>query len=115
LSANWKGQAERIQAKCLVHARRKFYTIKEYFPEQCQVALDAIGKIYQTEAETKAMSREERLAHHQTRSGPVMEGLKEWIEEEFEEREVEPNSALGEAMKYFLRHYQGLVTFLMAA
>jgi hypothetical protein len=43
LSANWKGQAERIQAKCLVHARRKFYTIKEYFPEQCQMALDAFA------------------------------------------------------------------------
>jgi transposase len=34
------------------------------------------------------------------------------IERQFEGREVEPNSALGEAMKYFLRHYQGLSTFL---
>jgi transposase len=112
LSANWKGEEERIRAECLVHARRKFYAIKEYFPEQCQVALEAIGKIYQTEGETKGMSPAERLAHHQRQSGPVMEGLKEWIEKEFAEREVEPNSALGEAMKYFLRHYQGLVTFL---
>jgi transposase len=112
LSANWKGQAERIQAKCLVHARRKFYAIKDYFPEQCQVALDAIEKIYRTEAETKGMSSEERLTHHQRQSGPLMEGLKEWIERQFAEREVEPNSALGEAMKYFLRHYQGLTTFL---
>jgi transposase len=112
LSANWKGEAERIQAKCLVHARRKFYAIKDYFPEQCQVALDAIGKIYRTEAETKGMSPEERLAHHQRQSEPVMKGLKEWIERQFAEREAEPNSALGEAMKYFLRHYQGLTTFL---
>jgi hypothetical protein len=37
-----------------------------------------------------------------------MERLKEWIERQFAEREVEPNSPLGEAMKYFLRHYQGL-------
>jgi transposase len=112
LSANWKGEEERIRAECLVHARRKFYEIKEYCPEQCKVALEAIGRVYQIEAETKGMSPEERLAHHQTRSGPVMEGLKEWIERQFAEREVEPNSVLGEAMKYFLRHYPGLVTFL---
>jgi transposase len=109
---NWKGDEERICAKCLVHARRKFYEIKDYFPEQCQIALEAIGKVYKIEAQTKGMSAEGRLKYHQTHSGPVMSGLKEWIEKQFADREVEPNSALGAAMNYFKKHYEGLTTFL---
>jgi hypothetical protein len=68
LSANWKGKAERISAR-----KAKILCDQRLSPEQCQVA-DAIWKIYQTEAETKGMSPEERLAHHQRQSGPVMEG-----------------------------------------
>jgi hypothetical protein len=102
LAANWSGEAETIEAKCLAHARRKFTEIEPIFPRECAVVLDAIEKVYEVEAETTGMSAEERLAAHQARSGPVMAELHEWIEEQFTERKVEPNSALGQAMRYVL-------------
>ena len=40
-----------------------------------------------------------------------MESLREWIAEPFAERKVEPNSALGKALSYMQRHWEGLVRF----
>lgn len=115
LSANWSGEAETIEAKCLAHARRKFTELDEMFPRECAVVLDAIAKVYQIEAETAEMSAVERLGHHQARSGPVMVKLREWIETQFAQRQVEPNSALGQALRYVLKHWDGLTRFLSVA
>jgi transposase len=115
LAANWSGQKETVEAKCLAHARRKFIDIERAFPGECGRMLNAIAKVYQVEAETKGMSAQERLECHQARSGPVMAELREWIEEEFSERRTEPNSGLGQAFRYVLRHWEGLTRFLAVA
>jgi transposase len=115
LAANWSGEEETIEAKCLAHARRRFIEIERAFPGECDRMLDAIAKVYQVEAETKGMSAQERLECHQARSGPVMAELREWIEEEFSERRTEPNSGLGQAFRYVLRHWEGLTRFLTVA
>jgi transposase len=115
LAANWSGQEETIEAKCLAHARRKFIDIEHAFPFECSRVLDAIAKVYQVEAETEGMSAQERLECHQTRCGPVMAELREWIEGEFSERRTEPNSGLGQAFRYMLKHWEGLTRFSMAA
>ena len=41
-----------------------------------------------------------------------MAKLKEWCEKVFEEKKVEPNSMLGNAIKYMLKHWDGLTCFL---
>jgi hypothetical protein len=41
-----------------------------------------------------------------------MEKLQEWCLRQFEERLVEPNSALGEAISYLLKHWEKLTLFL---
>jgi transposase len=115
LAANWSGQEETVEAKCLAHARRKFIDIERTFPFECSRVLDAIAKVYQVEAETEGMSAQERLERHRARSGPVMAELREWIEEEFAERRTEPNGSLGQAFRYVLRHWEGLTRFSMAA
>jgi hypothetical protein len=115
LSANWSGEAETIEAKCLQHARRKFTEIEPMFPRECAVVLEAIEQVYKVEAETAGMSAVERLAAHQAQSGPVMAELHEWIEEQFTERRGEPNSALGQALRYVLKHWEGLTRFLSVA
>jgi hypothetical protein len=115
LAANWGGKEEVIGAKCLAHARRKVFELAEIYPSECQVVLEAVGKVYKFEAQTAGMSAMERLAHHQKQSGPVMEELKEWIEEQFREREVEPNSSLGKALQYWRNHWPELTTFLREA
>jgi transposase len=112
LAANWKGKRPRIAAKCWAHARRKFIEIEESFPLACGVVLEAIGKVYGYEAETRGMGAKDRLAHHQALSGPVIAKLYEWIERQFEQRLVEPNSSLGQALRYLRRHRQELTKFL---
>jgi hypothetical protein len=49
---------------------------------------------------------------HQQESGPLMEALHEWLEHQFSEKTVEPNSSLGEAITYMLNHWKELTLFL---
>ena len=55
---------------------------------------------------------EERLRFHQEHSGPLMDKLHDWLEAQFAERKTEPNSGLGKAITYLLRHWKGLTLFL---
>ena len=41
-----------------------------------------------------------------------MEGLQAWLRAQFAERKVEPNSGLGEAITYLLKHWEPLTLFL---
>jgi len=77
--------------------------------------LKQIGEIYGNEKQTAGMSDEERLAYHQKHSGPVMEELKQWMDEQVADKKVEPNSSLGKAIDYFQSHYEGLSAYLRYA
>ncbi len=44
-----------------------------------------------------------------------MEELHVWLERQLHQRRVEPNSALGKAMSYLLRHWEKLTLFLRVA
>lgn len=61
------------------------------------------------------MSKEERKAYHQAKSGPLMDELKKKFKGQIDGKEVEPNSGLGKAMKYMLRHWDELTLFLRTA
>ncbi len=115
LSANWTGEFERIVAKCLAHARRQFIELEAAFPAACGRVLDALAEVYRHDAATKRMTDEGRLAHHRAHSGEVMAQLREWIAEQFDERLVEPNSSLGKALAYLVKHWDGLTKFLEVA
>ncbi len=98
--------------KCLVHARRQFFDIRNAFPDECGRVLDAIGAVYQVEAETEKLSDEERLQVHQEKSGPVLARLRTWIDEHIDLRRIEPNGLLGKACAYLQRHWTHLTQFL---
>jgi transposase len=115
LNANWDHETDVIEAKCMVHGRRGVWDVKDLDPEACGVVLDAISKVYKHEAETAGMNKEERLKYYQEKSGPEMEVMKEWIERQFAERVVEPNSSVGNALQYWLNHWDGLTAFLRVA
>jgi transposase len=76
-----------------------------------------LGKVYGHDADAReqGLAPEERLRLHQQRSGPVMEELHRWLEAQFAERKVEPNSGLGKAITYLLRHWRPLTLFLRQA
>lgn len=103
---------QRVSSNCLAHARRKFVEIEDIFPEQCARVLDDVATVYRHEEATAEMSPEERLRYHQEHSAPVLEALRQWMDQELEERRVEPNSRLGKAFAYVKRRWAGLTRFL---
>ena len=105
---------EVIVGHCLAHARRRFVEVIENFPQPCQHVLEQLGKIYGNDAKTRqqAMTPEERLRYHQQESGPVMNELRAWLNTQFAEKKVEPNSGLGMAIRYLLKHWERLTLFL---
>jgi hypothetical protein len=74
--------------------------------------LDFIGQLYVHEKATKELSGAERLAYHQETSQPVLDELQAWIQLQWREKLVEPNSALGGALSYLENHWVGLTEFV---
>ena len=109
---NWATDFEQVAAKCLQHGRRRFKEVEAEFPVECTRVLGALGKVYGFEGETRGMTAGERLEYHQANSKPILTELREWIESQFDKREVEPNSRLGAAMRYMLKHWEGLTRFV---
>jgi transposase len=105
---------EILSAYCLAHGRRQFTEVAESFPDECRYVLESLGAIYGFDAEAKdrGLTPEERLKFHQTHSAPVMEDLRQWMEARFAEHKTEPNSGLGKAISYLLRHWTKLTLFL---
>ena len=60
------------------------------------------------------MTAQERLEHHRVNSCPLMEELREWMNAQLDEKRVEPNSGLGKAFSYMLKHWEPLTLFLRA-
>jgi transposase len=114
LSRNMPEDLRVIIANCLVHARRNFVEVISAFPAEAKHVVECLKKVYQTDAQAKEqhLSPEERLQLHQQQSGPVMDGLHNWLQEQFDQKRVEPNSSLGEAITYMLKHWERLMRFL---
>ena len=102
---------------CLVHSRRNFFEIRDFYPEVCQQVLETIKAVYQHEAaiQEQQLSPTQRLAYHQEESLPLLQQLRDWLSQQMEVREIEPNSALGKATAYFLKHWKGLTGFCRIA
>ncbi len=107
-------QDKTLHINCLVHGRRQFVDIDAYFPCECARVIDAIAKIYKHEAHCKKhlLSAAQRLAYHQANSRAVMDDLKTWMQQQLEDRQVEPNSRLGTAFDYLLNRWEALTRFL---
>jgi transposase len=114
LSRNSPKLIETLLANCLAHGRRQFTEVAESFPDECRYVLEALGAVYGFDAEAKdrGLTAEERLEFHKTHSAPVMEELRRWMETQFAEHKTEPNSGLGKAISYLLRHWTKLTLFL---
>jgi hypothetical protein len=114
LSRNLPQELETIVANCIAHARRKFIDIHDRFEDECRYVLECFRVVYQNDkiARKKQMSPEKRLRHHRIKSEQTMNRLHRWLERQFDEKLVEPNSALGEAINYLLKRWDALTLFL---
>src|SRR3954452_17562869 len=105
---------ELLVAHCLAHGRRQIVEVAQNFPVECRHVLERLGEVYRNHAVTRdaGMTAEERLRFHQQHSKPILDALHDWLEAQFAERKVEPNSSLGKAITYLLRHWKPLTLFL---
>ena len=117
LSRNPSKEFKTILANCLAHGRRQFVDLAQDFPAECQHVLERLGEIYKHEAQAKAagLSPETRLRFHQEHSQKVMDDLQQWMGQQLEQKRVEPNSGLGQAINYMLKHWTALTLFLRQA
>lgn len=116
------GMNEALLAKwifcfCLSHGRRKFYELQNDFDSESRFVLDVIGQVYHNDKYCKEnqLSAHERLLYHQQHSQGHMEALQDWLNNQLLQKQVEPNSTLGQAIHYLLKHWQQLTQFLRHA
>jgi len=114
LSRNLPGELQTILGNCLAHGRRRFVDVFDHFPEECRHVLEALAAIYHNDALAREqnLSPQQRLEFHQRESGPVMEELHVWLARQLDDRLVEPNSGLGRAISFLLKHWEKLTLFL---
>ena len=114
LAANVAGEFTTILANCLAHGRRQLTDVAEQFPEAARHVVQALAEVYKHDAQCRkqAYSPEQRLLFHQQHSQPVIEDLHTWITGQMQGKHVEPNSPLGKALNYLIKHWSELTLFL---
>jgi transposase len=117
LSRNVPSDFDTILGSCLAHARRKHVELAESFPEQVRVVLETLREVYITDARARKESLDprQRLQLHQEESQPRMAALEQWMQTQFTERIIEPNSSLGAAILYMQKRWSQLTLFLRIA
>ena len=117
LSRNPPKEFQTILANCLSHGRRQFVDIAPDFPRECQHVLESLSEVYKYDAQAKEskLTPEARLGFHQQHSQKPMDELQQWMRQQLEQKLVEPNSGLGQALNYMLNHWTALTLFLRKA
>jgi len=105
-------------AHCMAHVRRKFVEIEKFYPNECKVVLDLIGKLYAVERSAPPLAALEgadlkhaldvRLALRREQSRPLMDQIRAWALGLSVLRE----SVLRKAVEYMLERWDGLTRFL---
>lgn len=114
LTHNYPREFSTIIINCLAHGRRRFAELVESYPTECRFVIETLATVYQYDAEAREqeMASDERLCFHQEKSKPAMDKLEKWLKFQFDQKKVEPNSNLGQAIKYMQKHWQQLTGFL---
>jgi hypothetical protein len=113
LASNRPSRGEVTMTLCNSHARRQFVDVISHFPEDVEHVLNRYGDIWVNDQHTKEQeyTPSERLAYHQQHSRPIMGEIKRWGEQHLANGDIEENSSLGKAIKYFIKHFDGLTYF----
>jgi Transposase IS66 family len=115
LLSNEGADASRLmRCHCLAHGRRKCSDLAEVFPHECPVVLDVLRQVcdHAEQARQAQRSPEARLASPQAQSPPLLDALKHGLDQQRDDRLVEPNRALGKAIGSMRTHGQTLRRFL---
>ena len=114
LSRNMSSEFMIILCHCITHARRGFVDVISSFPDECRYVIEALAEVYHVDAQAKEqnMTPDQRLGFHQLNSGSQMDALRSWLDTQIQDNLVEPNSGLGKAITYMIKHWHELTQFL---
>jgi transposase len=111
---NIPSEFDTILSQCLAHARRRYVELTETFPAEVRFVLETLREVYiiDARARDRGLGPAQRLQLHQDESQPRMAALEQWMQRQFDERLIEPNSALGAAILYMQKRWSELTLFL---
>jgi hypothetical protein len=98
------------EAACWAHARRHFYDV--HVATKSPVAAEAlvrIGKLYEIEADIRGKPPETRKAERQSRAGPILDDLRQWLHDII--ARASKKSALGKAASYVLSRWTAFTRY----
>ncbi|MET2830909.1 IS66 family transposase [Mesorhizobium shangrilense] len=105
------GKGDIVLAACWSHTRRKFYDVAQATSAPIAVeALQRIGELYAVEADVRGQSPGHRLASRRSRSKPIVDAMRIWLEAQLPL--LSGRSTLAEAARYALSRWDGLTRFL---
>jgi len=99
---------------CMTHIRRKFVEALPNDKKRAEQILDIIQQIYAIEREARdgKYTSKERLALRQLKAVPLMETFKTYLDQQYDDRNVLPQSAIGKAVQHALRRWKYLERYL---
>jgi transposase len=98
------------EAACMAHVRRKFYDLlAAHKSEVAQEALHRIGELYGIEDEIRGRAADERREVRQQRTLPLLNSLKQWLEETL--GKLSKKSDTAQAVRYALGRWDALLRF----
>jgi transposase len=99
------------EAACWAHARRKFHEIHVVHASPTTTeALNRIGALYSIEDEIRGKPADLRLSIRQTRSRPLLDDLRRWMEKAL--RSLSAKSETAAAIRYALSRWRALTRFV---
>jgi transposase len=107
------GRKAVIPVGCMAHARRYFVEARQSDPARAEWMLTEIQQLYRIErqAREREMSYQERYQLRQENSQPVLNTIKEWLDQEC--LQVLPKSLMGKAIGYMLNQWPTLQNYLL--
>lgn len=98
------------EAACMAHVRRKFFDLYEAHKSPvAKEALERIAALYAIEEEIRGRAADERREVRQQRSRPLLEALKQWLEEIL--GKLSKKSDTARAVRYALGRWDALLRF----
>jgi transposase len=111
LASRHEPKAAIVLAFCWTHLRRRFYEIaKGGNAPLAEAALRQIAALYSIEEDIRGQSAEMRCKIRQVKSNPVLDILKSWLDNTLPL--VPGRSKMAEAIRYAIRHWDGLILFV---
>jgi transposase len=98
------------EAACMAHVRRQFFDLFEAHKSPvAKEALERIAALYAIEKEIRGRSASERLQVRNQRSRPLLDSLKQWLEETL--GKLSRKSDTARAVRYVLGRWEALLRF----